>query len=156
MDIWYLVLNDKGKWKEQQELESAKPHGEKWGYPCLGRAPFAGTELRKKFPSTWRGPGDEDLSHLPHYTETTLLLSQKAWLCILVWCQLSRTISSCSGQGLSFCKGEKLAQPTYIIVPLDSSRPCPCMRGLQLYLPQCLQWGAVYPESSEISHHGSF
>lgn len=39
---------------------------------------------------------------------------------VLVWCQLSRTISSCSGQGHSFCKGEKVAQPTYVIVPLDS------------------------------------
>lgn len=139
-----------GYWGQRQMEGTAgttkcQAHGERWGYPCLGWAPFAVTELRKKFPSTWRGPCDEDLSHLPHCTETTLLLSQKAWLCVWVWCQLSRTTSSCSSQGGSFCKGEKLAQPTYVIVPLDSSRPCPCMRGLQLYPPQCLQWGAVYP-----------
>lgn len=32
-DTW--VLKVKGKWKEQQELESAKPRDERWGYPCL-------------------------------------------------------------------------------------------------------------------------
>lgn len=59
-------MKEKGKWMEQQELESAKPHSERLGVPLpqqsqvseavAAGAPFTVTELRKMFPFTWRVP----------------------------------------------------------------------------------------------------
>lgn len=115
----------------QQELESAKPHVRGWACPCLGRAPFTVTELRKKFPSAWRVPRDAGLS-VTHCTATTLLPSPKARLCVSVRCPLSRTRSSCSGQGCSFFKGEKLAQPTY--VPVIVQLVCRFLQAMSMYV----------------------
>lgn len=33
-------MKDKGKWMEQQEPESAKPHGERLGVPLPEQSPF--------------------------------------------------------------------------------------------------------------------
>lgn len=122
---WHTIL---GHWRTKANgwnSRTRKCQAPRWeaGRGPAWAEPLSPSLIEEKVPFARRGPCDEALSHSPHCTEATLLLYQTAWLCVLVWCQLPRTISSCSGEGRSFCKGEKLAQPTYVIVPLDSSRP---------------------------------